>query len=229
MLDVAETLDLQEVHIICESFTANVCRRITWAILTDGRSFFNTVLVESQFRRAERFKWPTSLIHKITDDVRFAKAIDRPMYPAKWCITTPATQGTGGGGGGGGGYKEGNNQGGGQGNTNRGQNDQGGCNAGGGGSGGRRQQQQQQPWVDDRHPRIVGMMADYVASRGLRIRLTDILDAANKQFMDLPTISEYIANGRPFVCWAHVLGRTTANSKTGIFHATQSQTLSPRR
>jgi hypothetical protein len=133
LLEVAETLDQQEVHIIRESFTADVCRRITWAIPTDGRSFFNTVLVESQFRRAERFKWPTSLIHKITDDVRFEKAIDRPMYPAKWCITTPATQGTGGGGGGRGGYKEGNNQGGGQGNTNRGQNDQGGCNAGEGG------------------------------------------------------------------------------------------------
>ncbi len=93
---MAETLDQQEVHIIRELFTADVCRHITWEILTEGRSFFNTVLVESQFRRAERFKWPTSLIHKITDDVRFAKAINRPMYPVEWCITTPATQGTGG-------------------------------------------------------------------------------------------------------------------------------------
>ena len=40
-----ETLDLQEVHIIRDTFTADICRQITWAILTDGRSFFNTVLV----------------------------------------------------------------------------------------------------------------------------------------------------------------------------------------
>jgi hypothetical protein len=53
------------------------------------------------------------------------------------------------------------------------------------------------------------MMADYVAAKGLRIWLTEILDAANKQIMDLPTIPAYVANGRPFVCWAHILGRCT--------------------
>ena len=50
LLEVAETLDQQEVHIIRDSFTADICRCITWAILTDGRSFFNTVLIEAQFR-----------------------------------------------------------------------------------------------------------------------------------------------------------------------------------
>jgi hypothetical protein len=50
LLKVAETLNQQEVHIIHDSFTADVCRRITWAILMDGRSFLNTVLIESQFR-----------------------------------------------------------------------------------------------------------------------------------------------------------------------------------
>ncbi len=53
------------------------------------------------------------------------------------------------------------------------------------------------------------MMADYVAAKGLRIRLTEILDAANKRITDLPTIPAYVANGRPFVCWAHILGRCT--------------------
>ena len=56
MLEIVKTLDLQEVHVICDSFTADICRGITWAILTDGRSFFNTVIVEAQFRRTERFK-----------------------------------------------------------------------------------------------------------------------------------------------------------------------------
>ncbi len=69
LFEVCKMLDLQEVRIIWESFTADVCRRITWAILSDGRSFFNTVLLETQFRQGEQFKWPTSLIYKITDDV----------------------------------------------------------------------------------------------------------------------------------------------------------------
>ena len=81
MLEIADTLDLQEVHIIRESFTPDVCRRTSWAIPMDGRSFFNTVLVEFQFRQWQRFKWPTSLIHKIVDDVRYAETIHRPMYP----------------------------------------------------------------------------------------------------------------------------------------------------
>ncbi len=79
LLEVAGTLNQQEVHIIHKSFTADVCRCITRAILTDGRSFFTTVLGESQFRWGEQFRWPMSLIHKITDNVRFAKAINRPM------------------------------------------------------------------------------------------------------------------------------------------------------
>jgi hypothetical protein len=209
LLEVAETLDQQEVHIIRDSFTPNVCRRITWAILTDGHSFFNTVLVDAQFWSGERFRWPTSLIHKITDDVRFAKAIERPMYPAKWLVPSSAIpttagggggRGSGGGGGGGKGGSSGRGAGGGVG--------QDGPTAGRG-TGGRRQQQPRQQWVDGRHPRIIAMMADYVAAKGLHIRLTEILDAANKRITDLPTIPGYVANGRPFVCWAHILGRCT--------------------
>jgi len=53
------------------------------------------------------------------------------------------------------------------------------------------------------------MMSEYVAIRGYRIKLTDILDGANKRITDLPTIPEFVANGRPFVCWSHILGRCT--------------------
>jgi hypothetical protein len=219
LLEVAETLDQQEVHIIREAFTPDICRRITWAILTDGRSFFNTVLVESQFKNNERFKWPTSLIHKVTDDVRFAKAIDRPMYPTEWIIPAHNQQGgtlgnSGGGGLGGGGHSTNPN---GQqqqlqrpaGMMGGGGGVRGGGRGGGGGGGGGGRYQQRQPWTDDRHPRIAAMMADYVAAKGPRIKLLEILDACNKRITDLPTIPEYVANGRPFVCWAHILGRCT--------------------
>jgi hypothetical protein len=51
------------------------------------------------------------------------------------------------------------------------------------------------------------MMADYVAAWGLRVQLNKILNVANKHITDLPTIPDYVNNGRPFVCWAHILGR----------------------
>ena len=56
------------------------------------------------------------------------------------------------------------------------------------------------------------MMSNYVAAKGPRIRLLEILDACNKRITDLPTIVEYVANGRPFVCWAHILGCCTVNN-----------------
>ena len=140
MLEIADTLDLHEVHIIQESFTPDVCRCITWAILMDGRSFFNTVLVESQFRQQQRFKWPTSLIHKIVDNVRYVETIHRLMYPMEWVIATNHTQITGDGGGGGGGSGAGGAGGGGGGSAGGGDRGQGntlggGRNAGGTGSG----------------------------------------------------------------------------------------------
>ena len=52
------------------------------------------------------------------------------------------------------------------------------------------------------------MMAEYVAKKGYRIQLTEILDAANKRITDLPTLPDYInSQNRPFICWAFVLGR----------------------
>jgi hypothetical protein len=112
LLKVCDTLYQQEVHIIRDSFTADVCRQITWAILSNGRSFFNMVMVKAQFCRGEHFKWLTSLIHKITDDVRFAKPIDRPFYLVKWLITPANRQGTAGNNGGGGSYGGGGQSGG---------------------------------------------------------------------------------------------------------------------
>ncbi len=91
------------MHIIRESFTPDVYQRITWAILSDGRSFFNTVLVEEQFRGKEKFELPTLLINKITDNVHFAQPINLPFYPQEWLITTQSIPGNAGGEGGGGG------------------------------------------------------------------------------------------------------------------------------
>ncbi len=112
LLEVYDTLDQQEVCIIMDSFMANVCCQITWAILSNGCSFFNTVLVGAQFCRGEHFKWLTSLIHKIMDNVHFAKLIDCPFYQVEWLITPANWQGTAGNNGGGGSYGGGEQSGG---------------------------------------------------------------------------------------------------------------------
>lgn len=53
------------------------------------------------------------------------------------------------------------------------------------------------------------MMREYegITGLGMRINLSTILNAAQREIRDLPVIPDYVANGRPFVCWAHVLGR----------------------
>jgi hypothetical protein len=199
LLKVCNTLDQQEVHIISDSFTANMCCRIMWEILSNGRFFFIIVLVKAQFCGGKRFKWPTSLTHKITDNVCFAKPINLPFYPAKWLATTTNRQGTVGNNGGKKSYGGGKNQGANK-EPNKGQQPQGRNNGGERGNCG-------QPWVDDCHPRIVAMVADYVSTQGLRVQLNKILNASNKHITDLPMILEYANNGRPFVCRVHILGQ----------------------
>ncbi len=39
-------MDLAEVQQLCTNFTPEIVRRITWAIINHGRSFFNTVLMQ---------------------------------------------------------------------------------------------------------------------------------------------------------------------------------------
>lgn len=52
-------------------------------------------------------------------------------------------------------------------------------------------------------------MSEYEGTTGLgmRINLGQMLTAARRDIRDLPVLPEYVANGRPFLCWAHVLGR----------------------
>ena len=74
-------------------------------------------------------------------------------------------------------------------------------------------------WTDERHPAIKRMMHDYetTSGLGLRINLGQLLDAAKKEIRDLPVIPAYVDNGRPFVCWAHILGRCHFGSQCTFF------------
>ncbi len=63
------------------------------------------------------------------------------------------------------------------------------------------------------------MMRDYEATGGLgmRIKLGQILTAAKRDITDLQIIPAYVENGRPYVCWAHILGRCHFGEKCSFY------------
>lgn len=201
LMEVRDTLLLQEVAYIRNSFTVDVCRRITWVIIDDGRSFFNVVMVKGHFDGGSirKVRWPTSGLTKIVDAVRYAQPIARPKYPLEWVVRHGEGKQGGRGQAAGGGAVMGGAAAGGAGNGGGAGGGRGNNNKGGGG-----------PWVDPRHPKIAAMMAAYISAKGsMRIRLGDILNGANKNIMDLPKMPlEPGGPPRP-VCWAWVLGRCT--------------------
>ncbi len=76
-------LDDKDVHTIQEAYTLNICRRIIWAVVDDGSSFFGKKFMQADFGGGMP-RYPTSLLEAIARDVRFAMVIHRPLYPAQW-------------------------------------------------------------------------------------------------------------------------------------------------
>jgi hypothetical protein len=63
-------------------------------------------------------------------------------------------------------------------------------------------------WTDNRHPKIKSMMQKYLKYTHGQIHLAEIFTAAAKTQTDLPTLPKYVhSTGRPFLCWASVLGK----------------------
>jgi hypothetical protein len=53
-------------------------------------------------------------------------------------------------------------------------------------------------------------MQGYLERTNGRVHLAEIMAAAGKGQMDLPTLVKYVhATGRPFLCWSSILGRCT--------------------
>ncbi len=65
-------------------------------------------------------------------------------------------------------------------------------------------------WTDSCHPKIKEMMDPYLERYFGRLSLAELLDAAGKRQMYLPTLPKFThTNGRPFLCWNFTLGRCT--------------------
>ncbi len=65
------------------SFTAENCRRITWAILDDGRAFFNDVKTMIDFTRPDMTFPQLYLIDKLNNFPRFGLSRNMEFEPLK--------------------------------------------------------------------------------------------------------------------------------------------------
>ncbi len=96
-MDVKQIFDDSSMQTIQDAFNLNVCRRIIWAILCDGRFFFSKVKLSQDLIPGIGWKdRPTSLLNLILDrKVMFAEPIMHPTFPIKWEYTVeppPATR-----------------------------------------------------------------------------------------------------------------------------------------
>ena len=203
LMRIRNCMDTGGVYNIRQAYTADVCHRISWAIIDDGRAFFSTVLIQQDFGREGGVRFPESLLDSILVDVRYANSIMRASYPNEW-KPRPAVQAASqvhfqwtppagaalppARGNANPPTAQANSQG----------------NA-------------QTPWVDNRHPLVVAMMAPYIAKLGDNVYVGEILDAAGIRLSDLPipTGTRFSSkDGKTaYLCWNAVLGRCKFGNK----------------
>ena len=78
------TMDLREVMAIKAHFTAEHCRQITWAIIDDGRSYFDNVKTTLDFGNRASVVFPQSFLVDIIRNVRYGISVDRGNFPQEW-------------------------------------------------------------------------------------------------------------------------------------------------
>ena len=210
--NIYATMDLRDAMAIKSHFTAEHCRRITWAIIDDGRSYFDNVKTTLDFSTCASIAFPQSFLVDIIRNVRYGILVERANFPEEWMSkkrtiaqeqgqANSRTQGSGNPGGGndrqtqcnpGWGNKQyRGTQYGGQ--PYGGQGYQGMGGPGGGYSGGYYPPNTYQPrnwhanWHDERHPKLKTMMEAYLERANGRVHLAELLQATGKKQTDLPT------------------------------------------
>jgi len=81
---IHKTLELKEVYALKASFTAENCRRITWAILDDGRAFFDDVKTTTDFGHGQDIVFPQSYLIDILNNIRYAVPVEQAIFPDEW-------------------------------------------------------------------------------------------------------------------------------------------------
>jgi hypothetical protein len=214
-------MDLPEVQQLCTKFTPEIVRRITWAIIDNGRSFFNTVLTQQDFNSWCVITFPQSFLAGVLENIRFCNPIQRGNFPTKWLgqarnertqtprgvqLATgkpgisPGRGGTHGGGNTGGGGGQGLGMGRHGSPLKQNFEEFGGTTPGGGSPGGGGGRRWTPPTPDPCHPKIATLMNPYLAPA--------MLDTGNIRLEDLPTLEKFRneRTGGSTMCWVHVLG-----------------------
>ena len=193
---IRNCMDSGAVYNIRQAYSADICHRISWAIIDDGRSYFSTVMIQQDFAAAT-VTFPVSLLDSILPEVRYANQIMRANYPKEWQPMQPSTRTTTNQGGASMGAWQ-------QQNTAPPPNQDRRSPAGGGQSGG-------ENWDDPRHHKIVTMMAPYIAKFGNNVFVGELMDAAGVRVNDLPIpVGTRFAskdNTKAYLCWNAVLGK----------------------
>jgi len=92
-------------------FTAEHCRRIRWAIIEDGRSYFDNVKMTLDFSTGVNIVFPQSFLVDIIRNMRYGFLVEQANFPEEWMSkkrtsaqeqgqTNSRTQGSGNPGGG---------------------------------------------------------------------------------------------------------------------------------
>jgi hypothetical protein len=155
-------LDTPGVYNIWHAYTPDICYRIAWAIIDDGRSFFSTTMIQQDFLQPGAF-FPESLIESILPEVRYANQIQRANYPTEWQSRQPIRAMAQSGAGNAATWTPpapASTQ-----NT---------------AAQSKPKTTTNNTWVDNRHPAIVGLMAPYIAKLGDNVFVGELLDAAGK-------------------------------------------------
>jgi hypothetical protein len=76
-------MDMQEVQQLKGKFTPENCYRISWAILDNGRAFFNMVLTPKDFESG-LLAFPQSFLSSILESVRLCNPIQWGNFPSDW-------------------------------------------------------------------------------------------------------------------------------------------------
>jgi hypothetical protein len=237
---IYKTLELKEVYALKAKFTPEHCRRITWAILDDGRAFFDDVKTTIDFTGPD-MSFPQSYLIDILNNVRYAIPVEWASFPDEWRRKDRPSpredQNSRSPGGQGGGLRDTPTNRGGYGRGDGGGNNRQNPYGQGGLGGGQRfppyAGQERPPyqgtagsrdwrsgWTDFRHPKIKALMDPYLDRNDGRLCLGDVLDAGGIPQQDLPTLPRFCwPNGRSFCAgaahWAGACSPSVDFSGTG--------------
>jgi hypothetical protein len=83
VMKVLQVLNSWGAYATRSAYTPEICRRILWAVLHEGRQFFNKKLLSTAFTPGKTVLYPMCLLN-ILEKVLNAETIVRPTYPSTW-------------------------------------------------------------------------------------------------------------------------------------------------